>query len=82
MKVYFDIIINHTADVIQDAQNVYDYQSEASAPYLDASGRPFDPAQYADGSQPFPAVNASSFPYTPVVPAGQRTPRTRPGSTT
>ena len=76
MKVYFDIITNHTADVIQDAENAYDYRSQAAYPYLDASGKPFDPAQYADGSQAFPTVNASSFPYTPVVPAGQQNAKT------
>ncbi|NUR24737.1 MAG: pullulanase-type alpha-1,6-glucosidase [Catenulispora sp.] len=72
MKVYFDIITNHTADVIQDAENSYDYRPKAAAPYLDASGTPFDDAQYADGSKPFPAVNTASFPSTPTMPAGQQ----------
>ncbi|NMR18984.1 pullulanase-type alpha-1,6-glucosidase [Cellulomonas fimi] len=68
IKVYFDIITNHTADVISYQEGVYDYVDKATEPYRDATGTPFDPADYADGSRPFPALDpATSFPYTPVV---------------
>ncbi|KIA75067.1 alpha-amylase [Arthrobacter sp. MWB30] len=73
MKVYFDIITNHTADVIQ-------YQETSSAPYISketepyraATGEVFDDRDYA-GTQEFPALDAAtSFPYTPVVPAAEK----------
>ncbi len=67
IKVYFDIITNHTADVIDYAENQYSYVDQATSPYLDAAGTAFDPADYA-GTDTFPALDAAtSFPYTPVV---------------
>ncbi|NTV39281.1 MAG: DUF3372 domain-containing protein, partial [Demequinaceae bacterium] len=67
IKVYFDIITNHTADVIDYSGSVYDYVSQADRPYTDASGTAFDPTTYA-GTASFPALDAAtSFPYTPVV---------------
>jgi glycosidase len=47
MKVFFDIITNHTADVIDYQEGVYEYISKASEPYRDASGEPFDDRDYA-----------------------------------
>lgn len=72
LKVYFDIITNHTADVIDYAEGTYDYVDQATAPYTDADGDVFDPADHA-GTGSFPALDAAtSFPYTPVVdPADQ-----------
>src|SRR5690606_29704232 len=67
MKVYFDIITNHTADVVDYAEGTYDYVDQATAPYTDAAGTPFDPADHA-GTGSFPELDAAtSFPYTPVV---------------
>ncbi|HEY3436386.1 MAG TPA: alpha-amylase family glycosyl hydrolase, partial [Actinotalea sp.] len=67
IKVYFDIITNHTADVIDNTQQKYDYVDQATSPYKDAQGNVFDPATYAGGDT-FPAMDpATSFPYTPVV---------------
>ncbi|GIJ51184.1 hypothetical protein Val02_80700 [Virgisporangium aliadipatigenens] len=68
IKVYLDVITNHTADVIKYAQNQYTYRSKADYPYRDAQGRPFDDRAYAAGGRGFPEVNTSSFPYTPVLP--------------
>ncbi len=69
IKVYFDIITNHTADVIDYAEGEYSYIEQADVPYLDASGTAFDPADYA-GTGTFPDLDAAtSFPYTPVVAA-------------
>ncbi|MGZ4609219.1 MAG: alpha-amylase family glycosyl hydrolase [Actinomycetes bacterium] len=66
MKVFFDIITNHTADVIDYAQKQYSYVSKADQPYRDAQGTPFDDRTYVGGST-FPALDpATSFPYTPV----------------
>ncbi|MFV2145917.1 pullulanase-type alpha-1,6-glucosidase [Isoptericola sp. G70] len=67
IKVYFDIITNHTADVVDYAEGEYSYVEQADAPYLDASGEAFDPADFA-GTGDFPGLDAAtSFPYTPVV---------------
>lgn len=67
IEVYFDIITNHTADVVDYAEGEYAYVDQATAPYRDAAGEPFDPADHA-GSADFPPLDpATSFPYTPVV---------------
>ena len=69
IKVYFDIITNHTADVIDYTQGAYDYVDQATTPYKDAAGTAFDPATYA-GTDTFPALDAAtSFPYTPTIAA-------------
>src|SRR5215217_4837933 len=63
MKVYFDIITNHTADVIDYAEHQYDYVPKDDEPYRDAAGNPFDDRDYA-GTDTFPALDpAESFPY-------------------
>ncbi|MGD8148671.1 pullulanase-type alpha-1,6-glucosidase [Ornithinimicrobium sp. Y1694] len=65
MKVYFDIITNHTADIIDYEEGVYDYISKDVQPYLDAAGNPFDDRDYI--GKPFPLMDdETSFPYTPV----------------
>ncbi|GAB7037330.1 MULTISPECIES: pullulanase-type alpha-1,6-glucosidase [Catenuloplanes] len=66
IKIYLDIITNHTADVIAYAENRYGYVSKEASPYVDAAGNPFEDRNYADGTRPFPAVAADSGPYTPV----------------
>ncbi|MCF6377484.1 alpha-amylase [Nocardioides KLBMP 9356] len=77
IKVFFDIITNHTADVITYEDSAYGadgnlpYVSTQDQPYVDASGEPFDDRDFADGSEPFPAVDLDSFPYRPEVPAGE-----------
>ncbi|MFV2101241.1 pullulanase-type alpha-1,6-glucosidase [Micromonospora sp. LOL_024] len=66
IKVYLDVIVNHTADVISYEQDRYSYLDKATEPYRDARGRPFEDRNHADGSRGFPPVNADSFPYTPT----------------
>jgi glycosidase len=68
MKVYFDIITNHTADVIGYEEGARQaYTSKDVAPYLTAEGEPFDDRDYA-GTEEFPDLDpAVSFPYTPVL---------------
>jgi len=70
MKVFFDIITNHTADVISTPS---DYITKATQPYKKADGTPFDDLDYVSGDQQFPALDpAVSFPYVPVLaPADQ-----------
>ncbi|MGI5510987.1 pullulanase-type alpha-1,6-glucosidase [Streptomyces sp. CA-106131] len=72
MKVFFDVITNHTADVVDYQEKSYDYLSKGAFPYLTKDGRPFDDADYADGTKGFPATDAGSFPRTPVVPAAKK----------
>jgi glycosidase len=68
MKVYFDIITNHTADVIGYQQGARkSYTSKDVSPYTTASGQVFDDRDFA-GTNTFPSLNpATSFPYTPVL---------------
>ena len=72
MKVYFDIITNHTADVIGYEQGARQpYVSKDRVPYKSASGRTFDDRDYA-GTSRFPRLSATtSFPYTPVLEPGE-----------
>jgi alpha-amylase len=72
MKVFFDIITNHTADVIDYREATRPaYVSKDEVPYRDAFGNPFDDREYA-GSDRFPPLDAeTSFPFTPYVPDGQ-----------
>ncbi|MGN6218978.1 MAG: alpha-amylase family glycosyl hydrolase, partial [Microbacterium sp.] len=67
IKVYFDIIANHTADVIDYSEKQYGYIDQKTSPYTDANGVAFDPHAYA-GTDTFPTLDpATSFPYTPVI---------------
>ena len=73
MKVYFDIITNHTADVIGYEQGARQpYVSKDAEPYRTAAGRPFDDRDYT-GTGTFPKLDpAVSFPYTPVLDPAER----------
>ncbi|MET9900842.1 pullulanase-type alpha-1,6-glucosidase [Streptomyces sp. NPDC006446] len=72
MKVFFDVITNHTADVVDYEEKSYNYLSKGAFPYLTKDGKPFDDADYADGRHGFPSVDADSFPRTPTVPAAKK----------
>ena len=66
LKVFFDIITNHTADVIDYSEKTYSYVSTDDEPYRTASGQVFDAKEVA-GSTDFPALDVNtSFPYHPV----------------
>ena len=77
MKVYLDIVTNHTADVIRLRpwpQRNYErrgrYVSKARMPYRDSEGEPFDDAAFAyDGrsQRPFPDMTDEGFPYQPIL---------------
>jgi glycosidase len=73
MKVYFDIITNHTADVIGYKEGArLPYVSKDDKPYRTAAGEPFDDRDYA-GTNSFPALSSTvSFPYTPVLDAAEQ----------
>ena len=75
LKVYMDIIVNHTADVIQ-LQDDHVYRPIHDAPYRDADGRVFDARAVAFNGlgdlSAFPALAAdASFAYRPWIPAGE-----------
>ncbi|WP_053654021.1 pullulanase-type alpha-1,6-glucosidase [Streptomyces sp. MMG1121] len=74
MKVFFDVITNHTADVVNHEEKSSDYLSKGAFPYLTKDGRPFDDSDYADGTEKFPAVSSASFPYTPKVTGDSKVP--------
>lgn len=66
MKLYLDIITNHTADLIDYQEGQYSYVDTATKPYTDADGNTIDISALAD-KDGFPTLSASSsFPYTPV----------------
>ncbi len=74
IKVFMDIVTNHTADVIQLSGSAY--RNKTDYPYLDINGAPFDNSDFAYSGQAnysFPEVNENSFPYTPSLPAGKET---------
>lgn len=74
MKVYFDIITNHTADVIgyqEGARTAYIPKDAPAGAYTTAAGKPFDDRDYA-GTNSFPTLDAkTSFPYTPALEPGE-----------
>jgi len=66
IRTILDIVVNHTADVIQPAAGASAYQYKFSKPYLDANGTPFDDRDYIDNAD-FPKLDAqTSFP-TPAT---------------
>lgn len=67
LKVYLDVVVNHTADVITPTGSGY-----SAAPYRDCRGRLFVPARYASGKT-FPCLSAAGMPRTPVLLAADRT---------
>jgi glycosidase len=73
MKVFFDIITNHTADVLDYPDGAYDatgqvpYLTRDAVPYRDADGNPFDDRDFTFIGDPFPEVDPEvSFPYIPT----------------
>jgi len=66
IDVYFDVVMNHTGDVITFEENTFAYRGTGSAPFLTADGTEFDPASVAGGPD-FPELDPEiSFPYTPT----------------
>src|SRR6478672_6465390 len=64
IKVFFDIITNHTADVISSESG---YVTKAAQPYKDKNGNAFDDLAFVSG-ETFPELDpAVSFPYVPVI---------------
>ena len=72
IKVFFDIITNHTADVIDYAEgpiNNYAYIDKATEPYLDAHAASRSTIGTSPAPATFPPLDPDvSFPYTPRFP--------------
>jgi glycosidase len=67
MRLYFDIITNHTADVISYGSAGHSYVATTAKPYLDAAGNQVDLAEAAESGD-FPEFDAAtSFPYVPQL---------------
>jgi glycosidase len=62
LKVYLDIVVNHTADVVQ-LQGGTGYLDPQTTPYRDCNGKPFDPARYV--RRAFPCLSAANMPRRP-----------------
>ncbi|MFO6447786.1 alpha-amylase family glycosyl hydrolase [Erythrobacter sp. NE805] len=78
MKVYMDIIVNHTADVIDYAEGTYDYRSKGDYPFSRLGGPGGAPvnAGFAGDDNPDPAnwakLTDPAFAYTPKVAEAER----------
>jgi len=65
LKVYLDVVVNHTADVIIPAGGSM-YRSAEEMPYRDCKGKPYSAQRYA-GSGRFPCLSARYQPRQPLV---------------
>ena len=78
MKVYMDIITNHTADVIRYAENEYTYRSKGDYPYSTRGGPDGAPINGSfrgdtiDTAENWAALSDPAYAYTPVVPEAER----------
>nr|WP_245232018.1 alpha-amylase family glycosyl hydrolase [Streptomyces lavenduligriseus] len=66
MKVFFDVITNHTADTVTNTEKTFAYRGKGAYPYLDTEGRPFD------DTKGMRKIDARGFPYTPQVTPSER----------
>ncbi|WP_216387055.1 alpha-amylase family glycosyl hydrolase [Arcanobacterium phocae] len=73
LKVYMDIITNHTADVISYKEDSQKYVPTTVKPYLDKAGKPVNLFEVA-GKEDFPAIDPKSFPYTPIAGKEKKVP--------
>ena len=86
MKVYMDIIVNHTADVIQYRECAEGapcpYRDRATWPYQrrgGVNGQPINPGFLGDDVQTaanFAHLTDPAYAYTPYVPAGEKSAKT------
>ncbi|HEX4746521.1 MAG TPA: alpha-amylase family glycosyl hydrolase [Gaiellaceae bacterium] len=65
LKVYLDVVVNHTADVILPAGGST-YRSAEEMPYRDCKGNAFSAQRYA-GTKRFPCLSARYQPRQPLV---------------
>ena len=65
MKVYLDVVVNHTADVIIPAGGST-FRGADEVPYRDCKGKPFSALRYA-GTNRFPCLSSRYQPRQPLV---------------
>ncbi len=66
LGIIMDVVVNHTADVIQPKNGVHTYQYKFTKPYRDADGKPFDDRDYIN-REDFPKLDPDiSFPVPPA----------------
>jgi len=63
LKVYLDVVVNHTADVVQLQGNA-GFLDPSQAPYRDCRGKVFVPARYVR-AKTFPCLSVANMPYRP-----------------
>ncbi len=75
IKVLFDVVLNHTGDLIDYVEGSTPlYRNKTEYPYVDADGNEFDDRDF-EGTGTFPDLDpATSFPYTPVVTEATKAP--------
>ena len=76
MKVYMDIVANHTADVIRYREcpdNDCVYRSRADYPYTRRGGVEGEPINAGFTGWNFDRLTRDDYAYTPFVPAGEET---------
>jgi glycosidase len=74
LKVYMDIVVNHTADVIQYKEcpdGRCGYRGVADYPYVRQGGVGGAPINHGFDGQDFSKLKRPDWAYTPYVPAGQ-----------
>lgn len=70
LKVFLDVVVNHTADVISFQSGGTAYIPTGVKPYRTAAGKAFNPWSFTTGTS-FPAMKRKgSFPYVPMVDPG------------
>ena len=62
LKVYLDVVVNHTADVIELTNG----SSYSDVPYRDCHGKRFNPARYVRAMH-FPCLKATTMPEVPLL---------------
>jgi glycosidase len=68
MKVYLDVVVNHTADIIQLTGG----SAYSDIPFKDCHGNFFKPARFVTGKKPFPCLSAQYMPEVPFVLPGNK----------
>jgi glycosidase len=66
LKVYLDVVVNHTADVVQLTGTSY-----TDIPFRDCHGTPFNPARFVT-AKTFPCLKAANMPRVPFLLPGDR----------
>jgi alpha-amylase len=68
MKVYLDVVVNHTGDIVIVPSG--GFLSPEEVPYKDCHGKKFVPAAYV--TKTFPCMNAQNMPRVPTILASDR----------